>query len=140
MNIITFIRENTSRLYNLLKDNVTDTKNKITLLRTNNYYVAISFFNQGEITECIRRLKISLKLWPEDDDFKYLLALSYIIYRDCEKALLILKTISPDYKNDIVEKLKALAEMNKSKKIIDFYIETDFNIVLMENEIKNMDI
>ena len=81
-----------------------------------------------------------MKLWPEDDDFKYLLALSYIIYRDCEKALLILKTISPNYKKNIVEKLKILAEKNKSKKIIDFYIETNFNIALIENEIENMDI
>ena len=140
MNIITFIRENISKLYNFLKDYIKDTKNKIILLRTNNYYVAVSFFNQGEITECIRRLKISLKLWPEDDYFKYLLALSYIIYRDCEKALLILKTISPNYKKNIVEKLKILAEKNKSKKIIDFYIETNFNITLIENEIENMDI
>ena len=140
MSIVESVRNIFSNLFNLTKENIKDTKNKIILLRTNNYYIAMSFFNQGDIKECIRRLKISLKLWPEDDDFKYLLSLSYIIYRDCQKALLILNTINKDYKSDIVEKLMFLAERNKTKKIIDLYIETGFNIVLIEDEIKNMDI
>lgn len=139
MTIIEIIRQKIKTSYNYVFDFLKAKKNEVILLRSNNYYVAMTFFGTGEITECIRRLKISLKLWPEDETFKYLLGLSYIIYRDCEKASMVLKTIK-EYKMDIVSKLILLADNNKSKKIIDLYIDTNFNIVLMEDEIKNMDI
>ena len=115
-----------------------DNKLKISFLEENNLSIAYGFFETGNITECINRLKIMGKLWPNNENAKYLLAVSYILYRDCSRACDILENIK-EFKIDNVEKLKKLAKQNKSKKIIDAYINGDFTLTGIEDELQKMD-
>lgn len=115
-----------------------DNKLKISFLEENNLSIAYGFFETGNITECINRLKIMGKLWQNNENAKYLLAVSYILYRDCSRAYDILENIK-EFKIDNVEKLKKLAKQNKTKKIIDAYINSDFTLTGIENELQKMD-
>lgn len=105
----------------------------ISFLKENNMAQAIDFFEVGVLEECKNRLKIILKLWPNDESAKYLLSIVYLISRDREKAIKILKTIKY-YKKDRVEKMILMLEKDRIKKVIDEYIKS-FSLEKVESEI-----
>lgn len=122
-----------------LKETYESVRLKTFLLENNNLSVAFRFFNMGEVNECINRLKIIGKLWPDNETARYLLGVCYILVRKCDKAVEVFENLK-DYKPDMVEILLKLAKENKSKKVIDSYLESEFSLTGIEDEIKKISI
>ena len=133
------IRNFFKKTFNSVDEFYKDNKLKVSFLEENNLSTAYGFFETGDITECINRLKIMGRLWPNNENAKYLLAVSYILYRDCPRACDILENIK-EFKIENVEKLKKLAKQNKSKKIIEAYINGNFTLTGIEDELQKIDL
>ena len=98
----------------------------------------MDFFEVGMLGECKNRLKIASILWPNDKYIKYLLSIVYLICREREKGIKLLKTIN-DYENTRVKKLIKMLEKDKILKVINEYEKT-LNLQMVENEIDKMQI
>lgn len=97
-----------------------ETKIKVRNLKDNNIYLATDYFEYGILGECKNRLKIILRLWPNNDYAEYLLGLVYILNRENEKAIKYLKKVKGE-KQGYAAKLIDIIGNNKAEKIIDVY-------------------
>lgn len=97
-----------------------ETKIKVRNLKDNNIYLATDYFEYGILGECKNRLKIILRLWPNNDYAEYLLGLVYILNREDEKAIKHLKKVKEE-KQKYATKLIDIIGNNKAEKIIDAY-------------------
>ena len=113
-----------------------DIKLYFSFLKENNVAQAVDFFETGLLDECENRLKIIVRLWPDDQQVKYLLSIVYIIEKERVKAHKILKTID-DYEPQRVEKMLYIIKNSRLDKIIDRYVET-FNLQEVESEIDKL--
>lgn len=120
----------------MVVNNLNDLKLHLSFLRENNIAQAVDFFECGALDECKNRLKITLRLWPNDEQVKYLLALVYLIDRDLTKAYKLLITIK-NYNQLRIAKMISMAEKGLTLKIINVYVET-LNLYKVENEIDKM--
>lgn len=111
-------------------------KAKLNNLRGVNIGQAVDYFELGMLNECYNRLKIILKLWPNDDYAKYLMGLLYTINRDNDEALKYLESIE-GFKKSYSEKLVNIIRSNKSEKLINAYQES-FNLHNVENKISEI--
>ena len=113
-----------------------DIKLYFSFLKENNVAQAVDFFETGLLDECENRLRIIVRLWPDDQPIKYLLSIVYIIEKERVKAHKILKTID-DYEPQRVEKMLYIIKNSRLDKIIDRYVET-FNLQEVESEIDKL--
>lgn len=113
-----------------------DIKLYFSFLKENNVAQAVDFFETGLLDECENRLRIIVRLWPDDQQIKYLLSIVYIIEKERVKAHKILKTID-DYEPQRVEKMLYIIKNSRLDKIIDRYVET-FNLQEVESEIDKL--
>lgn len=113
-----------------------DIKLYFSFLKENNVAQAVDFFETGLLDECENRLRIIVRLWPDDQQVKYLLSIVYIIEKERVKAHKILKTID-DYEPQRVEKMLYIIKNSRLDKIIDRYVET-FNLQEVESEIDKL--
>lgn len=113
-----------------------DIKLYFSFLKENNVAQAVDFFETGLLDECENRLRIIVRLWPDDQQVKYLLSIVYIIEKERVKAHKILKTID-DYEPQRVEKMLYIIKNSRLDKIIDKYVET-FNLQEVESEIDKL--
>ena len=110
-----------------------ETKTKVKNLKDNNIYLATDYFEYGILGECENRLKIILRLWPNDDFAEYLLGLVYILDREDAKAIKYLEKVKGE-KQKYAVKLIDMMNSNKIEKIIDSY-KADQNLSNLENTI-----
>lgn len=115
---------------------LSETKVKIRNLEENNIDLATDYFEYGILGECKNRLKIILRLWPNDSYAKYLLSLVYILSRENNKALKYLESVVGE-KQKYARKLVDIINFNKSEKIIDAY-KVDQNLSNLESIIDNV--
>ena len=120
-------------LVDKIRDFFKDVYLSLYFLKENNIAQAVDFFEVGLLEECKNRLRIAIKLWPKDDYIKYLLSIVYLLSRDRNDAIELLKTIN-NFNKKRVDKMIILLEKDKIKRVIDKYIDT-FNLYEVENEI-----
>lgn len=135
---VTKIRNYLKTLKLKISNSFKEIKIKVNNLRGVNICQAIDYFELGMLSECHNRLKIILKLWPDDDYAKYLTGLLYTINRDNDDAIKYLESVK-DFKKDYSEKLINIIRSNKSEKIINMYQES-FNLYDVENKISEIQI
>ncbi|MDR1499276.1 MAG: hypothetical protein LBS34_03240 [Rickettsiales bacterium] len=107
-------------------------------LKGYNMTQAVDYIELGMVDEAYNRLKIIIKLWPDDDYAKYLMGLLCIFIRDNKKALKFFGDIK-DFRNDQVKRLVKVIEANRVEKIIERYRST-LNLYEIENEIQKIEI
>lgn len=135
---ITKIRGYISNLKIKVVEYFGNVKTKVNNLRGVNIGQAVDYFELGMLNECHNRLKIILRLWPNDDYAKYLMGLLYTINRDNDDALKYLESVK-DFKKSYSEKLINIIRSNKSEKVINAYQES-FNLYNVENKISEIQI
>jgi hypothetical protein len=125
-----------SKIFAKIKEAIDDINFKIFNLQEYNLNQAIDFFELGMLGESHNRLKIMTKLWPDNEQVKYLLGVVHVINRDDDDALNCLNSIFKfkfEYSKKIIEIIKA----NKTEKIIDVYADS-FSLYRIENEIQKI--
>ena len=116
------IKEDIKNIFENIKFVFSESKEKIKNLEENNMDLAIEYFEYGIVDECRNRLKIMLRLWPKNNEVKYLMGLVCILYRDNDNALKYLSEVKEE-KQEFAEKLINIINFNKAEKIIDAYKE-----------------
>lgn len=130
------LKEYLDEFWNYVRSTLSQVKNKLENLEENNIDLAIDYFEYGILNECKSRLKIILRLWPNDNYAKYLLGLVYMLYREDEKALKYLKDVNGE-KQKYAEKLINIINFNKTEKVIDIY-KINQELFKLESAIDNV--
>lgn len=113
-----------------------DVKLYFSFLKENNMAQAFDFFETGLLDECENRLRIIVRLWPDDQQAKYLLSVVYVIERERIKAHKLLKSIN-NYEPQRVEKMLYIIKNSRLDRIFDKYVKT-FNLQEVESEIDKL--
>ena len=129
-----YLKESTAKVKVVLAE----TKIKIRNLKNNNIYLATDYFEYGILGECKNRLKIILRLWPNDSYAEYLFGLVHILYREDEKAIKYLEKVDGD-KQKYAIKLIDIINGNKTEEIINIY-KTDQSLSNLESAIDDIKI
>ncbi|MDR1426041.1 MAG: hypothetical protein LBI70_03585 [Rickettsiales bacterium] len=130
------IKEYLVKLVDSLKSTFSTIRSKWSNLYGNNLSQAIEYFDFGMPYECYSRLKIILKIWPNDERAIYLLGLLCVCVENDEEAMKYLSKLD-SLGRESVQKLVRVVQMGKSGIIAKKYSENP-NLDAVEYEISNI--
>jgi hypothetical protein len=97
---------------------------------------AIDYFDIGMLDECHTRLKIILKIWPKNEQARYLLGLTCVCGEETEEALKYLNYVDGHYQEQ-AQRLIRIIESGMSELVVKKYLENT-SLFAIENEIKEI--
>ncbi|MDR2777839.1 MAG: hypothetical protein LBB24_03660 [Rickettsiales bacterium] len=130
------IKEYLGNLIGFVSAILNDLRVKWFNLYRNNISQAVDYFSLGMLYECHSRLKIILKMWPNDEHAKYLLGLFYVCVGEEQNAVKYLGQVN-GFKRDQAQKLLSLIEAGKSGVVVEKYLENP-SLEAVEGEIEKV--